>query len=67
MGIIADLKKGLALVKKIKEVKDFFDKNAIDKDLQEDIAAIKGILDRMGKKVEVFNGVWDIIFGNGKK
>ena len=62
MAFFSELKKALKIAKKIKEIKNYFDKNAISKELQEDIAALKDVLERMGKKVEVFKGLWELIF-----
>lgn len=61
MNIFSELKKALKIAKKIKEIKQFFDKNAIKQDLQEDITAIKGILDRMAKRYTVFSGIWELL------
>lgn len=60
MSIISEFKKALKIAKKIKEIKQFLDKNAIKKDLQEDITAIKGILDRMANRYTVFKGIWEL-------
>ena len=61
MSIISEFKKAFKIVKKIKEVKTYFDTHAIDKDLHEDIAQIKAILDRMAARVAVFKGIWDLL------
>lgn len=60
MSIISEIKKALKIAKKIKEIKQFLDKNAIKKDLQDDITAIKGILDRMANRYTVFKGIWEL-------
>lgn len=62
MSIFSEIKKALKIAKKINEIKKYFDKNAISKELHDDIAALKNILDRMGQKVEVFKDLWELIF-----
>lgn len=61
MSIISELKKAFKIVKKINEIKNFFDKHSIDQDLHEDIAQIKAILDRMASRIAVFKGIWDLL------
>ena len=62
MSIFSEFKKALKIAKKINEIKKYFDKNAITKELQEDIAALKDILERMAKRVDVFKDLWELIF-----
>lgn len=62
MSIFSEFKKALKIAKKINEIKKYFDKNAISKELHEDIAALKDILERMAKKVDVFKDLWELIF-----
>ena len=62
MAFFSELKKAIQIAKKINEIKKYFDKNAIDKQLQEDIAAIKEILARIASRIEVFKNLWDLIF-----
>lgn len=61
MSIISEIKKAFKIVKKIKEVKTYFDTHVIDKDLHKDIAEIREILDRMAARVAVFKGIWDLL------
>ena len=62
MAFFSEIKKALKIAKKIKEIKNYFDKNVIDKQLQDDIAEIKKIFERMGNRIEVFKGLWELIF-----
>lgn len=62
MSFFSEIKKALKIAKKINEIKKYFDKNAISKELQDDIATLKDVLDRMGKRVEAFKGLWELIF-----
>lgn len=61
MSLISELKKAFKIVKKIKEIKNYFDTHAIDKDLHQDIAEIREILDRMAARVAVFKGIWELL------
>lgn len=61
MSLISEFKKAFKIVKKIKEVKTYFDTHAIDKDSHDDIAEIREILDRMAARAAVFKGIWELL------
>lgn len=62
MQIFSEIKKGLKIVKKIKEIKKYLEKTHLTNDIKNDINIIKEAAKRLADKIPAIKDLLEILF-----